>query len=172
MEQEKLFWNFRLSANWTRNIKSGKIQSNVTLRSNWDVFVFIWISRSWSSSFEIQKDGNFKIIFLVPYPIIYNPGCNEYLKYFFNYLFHDQNFLSLISGFPLMKKALHSQTMAKQIKKVLDWPNLTPFMKPCSPVLTVDWPGPLGPKFPSGGNQLPHRLVWPIDPKKKWHSLC
>ena len=91
---------------------------------------------------------------------------------FFHYIFHDQTILSLISGFPLMKKALHSQTMAKQIKKVLDWPNLTPFMKPCSPVLTVDWPGPLGPKFPSGGNQLPHRLVWPIDPKKKWHSLC
>ena len=54
-----------------------KIQSNVTLRCNWDVFVFIWISRSWSSSFEIQKRGNFKIIFPVPYPIIYNPDIGQ-----------------------------------------------------------------------------------------------
>ena len=38
------------------------------------VFVFIWIFSSWSSSFEIQKGGNFKIIFPVLYPIIYNPG--------------------------------------------------------------------------------------------------
>ena len=51
-------------------------QSNVTLCSNWNVFVcvFVWISRSWSSLFEIQKGGNFKIIFPFPYPIIYNPG--------------------------------------------------------------------------------------------------
>ena len=68
--------------NITRNIKSGKIQTNVTLRSKWDVFVcvcvfvFIRISHSWSCSFEIQKGGNFKIIFPVPYPIIYN----TYLK--------------------------------------------------------------------------------------------
>ena len=80
MEQEKLFWNSHLSTNWTRNIKSRKIQSNVTLSSNWDVFVcvfvfiWIWISRSWCSSFKIQKGGNFKITFPVPYPIIYNPG--------------------------------------------------------------------------------------------------
>ena len=41
------------------------------------VFIWFWISRSWSSSFVIQKGGNFKIIFLVPYPIIYNPGCHR-----------------------------------------------------------------------------------------------
>ena len=41
---------------------------------HWDVFVFIWISRSWSSSFKIQNCSTFKIIFAVPYPIIYNPA--------------------------------------------------------------------------------------------------
>ena len=66
-----------------------------------------------------------------------------------------------------MKKALHSLTMAKQIKKVLDWPNLIPFMKPCSPVLMEDWPEPLELKFQSDENQRPRLLFWPIDPKKK-----
>ena len=53
--------------------RAGKFK---TSNENKNVFVFIWfwISRSWSSSFVIQKGGNFKIIFLVPYPIIYNPG--------------------------------------------------------------------------------------------------
>ena len=30
-------------------------------------------SQSWLSSFNLQKGGNFKIIFPFPYPIIYNP---------------------------------------------------------------------------------------------------
>ena len=64
MEQEKLFWNSCLLANWTRNIKSSKIQSKVTFRSNWDVFVlvfvFIWISYSWSFLFQNQKGENYK----------------------------------------------------------------------------------------------------------------
>ena len=69
-----------LNANWTRNIKRWKIQSNVTICSNWDVFVcvFSWISRSWNCSFKIQKGGNFKIIFPVQYPIIYNPDSAWY----------------------------------------------------------------------------------------------
>ena len=55
--------------------RAGKFK---TSNENKNVFVFVfiwfWISRSWSSSFIIQKGGNFKIIFLVPYPIIYNPA--------------------------------------------------------------------------------------------------
>ena len=69
MEQETLFWNCRLSRNWMMKIKSGKIWSNDTLSSNWDVFVcvfvFIWISHSWEFLFWNSKRRNFKIIFPV-----------------------------------------------------------------------------------------------------------
>ena len=74
MEQEKLFWNSRLFANRARNIKSRKIQRNITYTSQQ-----LWISSYWSSSFEIQIGYNFKInFFSVPYSIIYNSryvGC-------------------------------------------------------------------------------------------------
>ena len=35
-------------------------------------------SCSWYSSFNWRKGGNFKIIFPLPYPIIYNPGLYNY----------------------------------------------------------------------------------------------
>ena len=56
--------NSHLSANRMRNIKSDKIQSNVTLRSNRDVcyvFVSFVCPAIGSSLFETQKGGYFKI---------------------------------------------------------------------------------------------------------------
>ena len=54
---------------------------NSKSNENKNVFVFIWcfeFSRSWFSSFNLQKGGNFKIIFPLPYPIIYNPDWKHY----------------------------------------------------------------------------------------------
>ena len=77
MEQEKLFLIYNHPANWMKNIKSRKIQIKVEtskqVRFFW-IFVFTWNSHSWSSAFEIQKGRNSKIIFPIPYPIIYIPG--------------------------------------------------------------------------------------------------
>ena len=58
--------------------RAGKFKtSNENNNKNVFVFIWFWISRSWNSSFIIQKGSNFKIIFLVPYPIIYNPGFGQ-----------------------------------------------------------------------------------------------
>ena len=64
----------RKRKNYFLQNEGGKFKTSKENKNN-NVFVFIWfwISCSWSSSFIIQKDGNFKIIFLAPYPIIYNP---------------------------------------------------------------------------------------------------
>ena len=59
-----------LQIEWGKS-RAGKFK---TSNENKNFFVFLfwfWISCSWSSSFIIQKGCNFKIIFLVPYPIIY-----------------------------------------------------------------------------------------------------
>ena len=53
--------------------RAGNSKSNEN--KNVFVYVFIWcfeFSRSWFSSFNLKKGGNFKIIFPFPYPIIYN----------------------------------------------------------------------------------------------------
>ena len=73
--------NFEITAflNYERGTsRAGNSKSN----ENKNVFVFIWcfeFSRSWFSSFNLKKGGNFKIIFPFPYPIIYNPAY-YYLK--------------------------------------------------------------------------------------------
>ena len=51
-----------------------KFRSNFQASKVFWIFVFAWNSRSWSSAFEIQKGHNSKIIFPIPYPIIYIPG--------------------------------------------------------------------------------------------------
>ena len=65
------------------DIKSSKIQSKVTFHSNWDVFVcifvFVWISYSWSFLFENQKGGNYKTIFSVH--CVASLNCNFLLHF-------------------------------------------------------------------------------------------
>ena len=78
MKQEKLFRNSLLSANSTKNIKSVKMQSNVTHPSNWGCN-FVSISHSWRSlSKKILKDDKFQNNLLsVPYPIICDSRYNS-----------------------------------------------------------------------------------------------
>ena len=69
---------------WAGNSNS---KSNENKNKNKNVFVFIWcfeFSRSWSSSFIIKKGGNLKINFLLPYPIIYNPGIRKPFAFMWN----------------------------------------------------------------------------------------
>ena len=76
IQNKEIYFEISVNWMWTTNVKIRKIQCNVILPSNWFVclgFVFIWISYSWSSLFEIQKGRNVKIYFSVLYPIIYNP---------------------------------------------------------------------------------------------------
>ena len=63
---------------WIRNeeLQEREIQNQMKPKTKMFI-VFIWcfeFSRSWFSSFNLQKGGNFKIIFPLPYPIIYSPG--------------------------------------------------------------------------------------------------
>ena len=58
-KQEKLFWNFRLSANWTRDMKKGKIYITVKISSVCLCFHLNFLL-SWSCSFKNQKGSNFK----------------------------------------------------------------------------------------------------------------
>ena len=71
-KQEKLFWNFRLSANWTRDMKKGKIYINVTISSvclcfhlNFSLLKLL-IQKSKRQQFQKQIIVNY---------IIHNPGC-------------------------------------------------------------------------------------------------
>ena len=67
------YLNYERGTSRAANSKSNEIKN---------AFVFIWcfeFSRSWFSSFNLQKGGNFQIIFPVPYPIIYNPGYYYFL---------------------------------------------------------------------------------------------
>ena len=67
---------FKLPPFWIMNEELQE-RENSKSNENKNIFVFIWcigFSRSWFSSFNLQKGGFFKIIFPLPHPIIYNPG--------------------------------------------------------------------------------------------------
>ena len=52
-KRKNCFWNFHLSANWTRHTY---IKSNVILSSNWCVILFLFeFTSSWSSLFNLKK---------------------------------------------------------------------------------------------------------------------
>ena len=70
----QIFWNSHLSVNWTRNINSKKIQSNVTLRSNWDMFLFSFVFPALEAPYSKFKNTAIPkyLPFSLPYPIIYN----------------------------------------------------------------------------------------------------
>ena len=82
-KRKNLFWNSRLSVNWTRNIKSGEIQNNS------DVFVFslnfllssISLSEN-SNRQQFQSNFSYSI-----YPIIYNPDIDVSFFVFFLHIF-------------------------------------------------------------------------------------
>ena len=78
--RKNLFWNSRLSVNWTRNIKSGEIQNNS------DVFVFslnfLLSSISLSENSNRQQFQNNFSYFI--YPIIYNPDLDVSFFVFFH----------------------------------------------------------------------------------------
>ena len=65
----------RVTYDTVQNMKNVFWNWKVKVIINWILFVggffFIWISYCWSSSFKIQKGGNFKKIFPIPYLIMY-----------------------------------------------------------------------------------------------------
>ena len=72
----QIFWKSHLSVNWTRNIKSKKIQSNVTLRSNWDMFLFSFVFPALEAPYsKFKKTAIPKYLpFSLPYPGAWEPG--------------------------------------------------------------------------------------------------
>ena len=63
--RKKLFWNFRLSANWTRDMKKGKIYINVTISSVCLCFHLNFLLLK--SLVQYLKRGQFQIIFSIHY---------------------------------------------------------------------------------------------------------
>ena len=72
----------------------------------------------------------------------------------------------------LTRKALTRPALgANLMKRDLDWPNLIPFMKHCSLVLTADWPGQLEPKLCPTILLATRRPRPQKNPKRTWLSL-
>ena len=66
--------------------RAGNSNENKNINKHISVWHYFEFSCSWYSSFNWQKGGNFKIIFPVPYSIIYNPDIT-YIPFQQTYIF-------------------------------------------------------------------------------------
>ena len=119
--KKKLFWNSRLSANcMSWGISSEKIQSNVTIHRNLDVFVFFFHLNSLLLKLlvlKIQTGATFKINFFCSISYHAQPWCSTVAhflrilkKYYQNLIlnlqsyYYSNKFLSQMQYFFLQKK--------------------------------------------------------------------